>query len=165
MTVFLAVSACEEEPENITGIVFDTESGSVSDDVFVNVSLTYDTNGNRIANWGEDVGLDAQVRNRSNQLIRNVTIQIESVTPTNVRNDFDASVKSLGTIGAGLTVGPTTYWCFNCNTATEIYLGNFYISMSSSSGTVSSTVVFRVNYTDGGGRNKVYRQNYTLSVR
>jgi len=162
----VALSGCEEDPENITGIVFDENAGVNSgSDVFMNISFTYDTNGNRIVNWNENIGLDVTVRNTNSSLIRNVTLQIESVKPSSVWSDFDSSAKTLGNISGGLSAFPTTYWCFSCDTASEIRIGHFYIQTSSGSGTSNMTVNFRVNYTDGNGRSQIARQTYTMQVR
>jgi hypothetical protein len=162
---FVAVTACEEETENITGIIFDQNEGSTSSDVSLNIQIQYDTNGNRIANWSELIGLDVAVFNASSMAIQNVTVQIESITPVSVWNAYDDVPRTVGSIVSNGSRSPTYYWCYNCNTASEIRVGNFYVDIGSGSGTTTMSVVFRVDYTDGQGRNKIARQTFSTTVR
>ena len=164
--VLIAISGCEEDPGNITGIIFnENEGNSSSNDVPLNIIFRYDSNGNNIANWNEMIGLDVSVRNATSQTIRNVSIQITSITPSSVWSLYDSDAKIIGTIAPNASVSPTTYWCFNCDSSSEIRIGHFYIDLASGSGSTSMSVNFQVNYTDGQGRGQVGRQTYTMTVR
>lgn len=160
LLLLIVISSCEDAPEGIQGALFDDESSQLTP-LSVTFSLTYDSNSNGVVNWNEVVGYDVYVRNTLPSIINSVVIEITGVSQSSSISEYSTETREITFITSSSTKKSDTYWCYDCNTASEIYIGNFYIVTEFGSGTSSLTVNYDITFDYEGNE---YTQTFNQSV-
>lgn len=101
-------------------------------------------------------GLDISITNNSEDPLTDVSVSIIEVNPFSDWSDYSSDSRLIGTIAPGSTSEPENYWCYNCNTIDEVYIGHFWVDTYSyiSSGN-NMEVVFSIEYSYNGDVNTI----------
>lgn len=160
LLLVIFISSCEDAPEGIQGALFDDESSQLAQ-LSVSFSRTYDSNSNGVVNWDEVVGYDVYVTNTLPSIINGVVIEITGVSQSSYISEYSTDTKQIPFIISSGTKKSDNYWCFDCNTVSEVYIGNFYIVTESNSGSASLTVTYAITFNYEG---EEYTQTFNQSV-
>ena len=158
--------SCEEyEPESITNALFDNEGSSqMAPEITVDNILTYDANSNGYIEWGEAVGFDIYIQNLSETEIQDISIFINEITPAYnyySHESIEAPVY-IDFVSPYGSQKSEQYWCFNCGTIDEIYVGNFVFQVTeSNTGTAYLELDIHVEYYQN---NSFYSSDVTKSI-
>lgn len=162
---FGLITGCNDQEENITNAMFvdDGRSGGGNNgggsdtDLNYTVQLSYDADLNDYLNrddgraeWNEIVGFDFYIQNPNSSTINDVSVQISSFSPSGLIPDYTADPATISFISAFSQRRMDNYWCFNCDTADEIRIGNFYIVTPDGNSSVDLTINYYVTYTKEG---------------
>jgi len=150
--------SCDEEPEGIQNALFD-DIGSTSPELDLSFTFRNDVNNlidpvktqNGTANWSERIYFDALITNGLDDSVSDVELSITGVDNASLITDWNSAVLDFGFISRFDSAVPGTYWCFNCNEATEVYLGRTWVVTSLSGfGTSTVTINLRITFTYQG---------------
>lgn len=171
------ITSCNDQKENIVNAMFVDDGsggggngGGVDTDLNYNVQISYDADVNDYLNrddgsaeWNEIVGFDFYVQNPNNTSINNVSVQISSFSPSTIISDYTTDAASIELISAFSQRRLDNYWCFNCDTADEIRIGNFYIVTPDGNNSLDLTINYNITYTrEGVFNSETYSQTIEI---
>ncbi|MFW5707176.1 MAG: hypothetical protein ACOCX0_01185 [Bacteroidota bacterium] len=156
----LIFNSCENDNDLAEQLLYGSENGSgptidISLDM---VNAWYLTEGNII------YGLDVTILNQNDEMISDVYVELTSVSPTSdVAEISSADIRYINSIPAYGSAIPDNYWCFDCGTAYEVYIGHFYVIVYPYvGGGQSFEATFDVSYTlNNQPYNSRIKRNFT----
>ena len=156
----------------------DTETGNFAKEFQINVS-TVDEGAFIFERLGHEVqpyfdgfysdnaylfGFDVESSNPTTASFPSLLLEITSVQPSNQVSEFSDAPRAIQNLSAGGSAIPDAYWCFDCNTADEVRIGNFYLVTTPTTSGASFTIAMRVEGVYGGN---TYQRtfNYPMTVQ
>ena len=160
--LFAAIGAflftCDDAPEGIQSALFD-DTGVSQPELDLSFTFRNDVNNqlnpaltqNSTANWGERIYFDAIITNNLEESVSDVQLVIVNTDNTSLVSNWNTDMLSFRFISQFGSAVPDTYWCFNCNTSNEIYLGRTWVETSLfGSGTATVTINMRITFSYQG---------------
>lgn len=130
----LFVSGCDESDDVASALLYEDEGDSGS------VSFRLQQVGQWQLNTGEILyGFDMQVTNNSqDEPAENIRIDLDGLSPENLIMDYSTERREMSFLTPSETRLFDSYFCFFCNQANEVRVGNFYAIISTSAGSGTS---------------------------
>lgn len=142
----------------------DTETGNYAKDFQVNASTVdegafiFDRIGHEVQPYFDGFysdnsylfGFDVESSNPTTVNIPSLSLEVSSIQPAEQVDGFSLEPRTIQNLTPGGSAIPDTYWCFDCNTADEVRIGNFYLVTTPTTSGASFTIAMRVAGAYGG---------------
>lgn len=147
----LGFLSCNDEDE-IAGMLLYDNQGSIA------VNISFNMQHAAMFPFSEITthGLDVSVTNNNDNPVTDVYITITEVSPYSDWAEYSTESKYISYIDSWSTEEPTEYWCYNCNTADEDYIGHFWVDTYSwvSNGS-NIEVTFSIEFIHNGNQQTI----------